>query len=221
MSDFTDRLVQACHDERGRFENGALKEWMEPVFRRVGDYWDRLADLPQYAGWQGYNGRSDVRLGANGRPVADGNRNQPWSAAFISFVMREAGAGDTFAYAPSHSVYVVKALREAAKAASKHPFIARRHKLYAPKPGDLIACERQKTVDPNFDTYVSFVAQGRFEAHSDIVTEVTDKAVTTVGGNVGNSVREKRWPLDTSGHIGNADPLSRTSMVICVIESRL
>ena len=38
---------------------------------------------------------------------------------------------------------MVKALREAKKATSNAKFIARRHTQYAPKAGDLIACERR------------------------------------------------------------------------------
>ncbi len=222
MTDFTDRIVAMARSERDTFRNGAEKEWMDSVYLRVGDYWNRLAQLPQYASWAGYNGKSDVTFDKKtGKPAKHGNRNQPWSAAFISFLMAEAGAGTAFSCAPAHSVYIVKALREAAKPRSNAAFIARRHRQYAPIPGDLIACERQKQIDPNFDTYISYVAQGRYEAHCDAVVEVSATALVTIGGNVGSSVREKRWPVDKNGMIGNADPGDATATVICVIETRL
>jgi hypothetical protein len=103
MSDFTDALIRHCQAERDTFGNGARKEWMADVFERVGDYWDDLATIPEFAHWKGTNGRSDVKLDAKGNPVKDGNKNPHWSAAFISFVMRKAGAGDAFSYASAHS----------------------------------------------------------------------------------------------------------------------
>ena len=220
-SQFVSKLVQVCEEECAFFGNGAKKEYKDSVFERVGLYWSRLAEIPQYKSWAGYNGKSGVKLDKNGEPIKDGNRNQPWSAAFISYVMHKAGADDHFAYAPSHSVYIVRALDQAKKAKPSSPFVARRHKQYSPKLGDLIACERKPAVDPNFDTYKSFVAQGKYEAHCDVVTEVHEKHVMTIGGNVSNSVTRKKWPLDAGKMIGNHDPLSATAGVICIIENRL
>ncbi|KXG87595.1 hypothetical protein ATO67_18280 [Agrobacterium bohemicum] len=135
--------------------------------------------------------------------------------------MSVAGADKKFSYAPSHSVYIVKALEQAKKTKPTEEFIARRHKTYTPKLGDLIACERKPSIDPNFDTYKSYVAAGQYEAHCDIVTEVHDKFVITIGGNVKNSVTRKKWPLDGNKMIGNHDPGSSTSGVICIIENGL
>ena len=53
-----------------------------------------------------------------------------------------------------------------------------------------------------------------------MVVKVTDKEVITIGGNVGNSVKTKCWPLEKR-KIGNIDPLSPSASVICVIECRL
>ncbi|NUO01048.1 MAG: DUF2272 domain-containing protein, partial [Saprospiraceae bacterium] len=53
------------------------------------------------------------RTGAGATTAAQGSYTDaaafPWSAAFISFVMREAGAGDTFNYSTGHSYYAVAA----------------------------------------------------------------------------------------------------------------
>ena len=220
MSQFTDKLVAQCSNELLIFHDGEKKEWMKDVYLEVGKYWNKLAEIPQYESWKGYNGRSDIKFGDNGEPVKNGNHNQPWSAAFISYVMAEAGAGEKFAYAPSHSVYIVKALKDAAKSHSDAVFIARRHADYSPKVGDLIACERQPAINPNFDTYIDYVKQKKYEAHCDVVVEVRDNEVVTIGGNVSNSVHRKHWPLKNS-RIGNFDPNSSTAAVICVIECRL
>lgn len=221
MSTFTDNVVTYCNQELAVFKNGTSKEWMADVYLEVGKYWDRLAEIKEYKNWKGYNGRSDVKLDSSGKPKKDGNKNQPWSAAFISWIAYKAGAGDAFKYAPSHSVYMVAALKEATKAKPKAKFIARRHKLYVPKVGDLIACERQAALNPSFDTYITYAAQGKYEAHCDFVVEVTDKAVITIGGNVGNSVTRKTWKRDAQGYIGNTDPLSASATVVCIIECLL
>jgi hypothetical protein len=147
------------------------------------------------------------------------NKNQPWSAAFISFVAAMAGAGANFHYGPSHSMYIVDALREAKKPFSTAKFVARRHTDHAPKIGDLIACERRPDTEANFDTYIDFVKAGRFEAHCDFVVgfDAEHKHAITIGGNVSNSVSQKSWPLNAEGRIGSHDPKSATASVICII----
>lgn len=226
MSAFTDKVVQICQQELQRFGNGTQREFDTAVYKRVGDYWNALALVPEYARWRGYNGRSNVRftLLANGevkKPVPGShNKNQPWSAAFISFVAREAGAGGAFAYSPSHSKYIVNALKEARQPTGAR-FIARRHGQYTPKVGDLIACERREFDDADFDTYPSFVSAGRYEAHCDFVVAVDAGKAVTVGGNVGHSVKKKTWPLNAQGRIGDRDPGSSVAKVICIIETLL
>jgi hypothetical protein len=227
MTALTDAIVELCNGEAATFKNGALKEYNKAVFQRVGEYWNTLAETPKYKDWKGYNGRSDsvFDLDANGEVVGvpKVNKNQPWSAAFISWVMRRAGAGSRFAYSSSHSTYIVKALKEAKNAASVEPFIARRHNDYAPKIGDLIACERRKDTDATFDTYIRHVAAGKFEAHCDFVVAIDAGArtLTTIGGNVSQSVKRKTWPINEQGRIGDHDPESKVARVICVIENRL
>jgi len=233
LTAFTDEVVRICKQELELFGNGKLKEYDKPVYKRVGEYWDELARDPSYATWKGYHGRRQVELvlndqdevvrvktGADGRPL---NKNQPWSAAFISFVAARAGAGGKFNYGPSHSVYIVKALKEAAKPNSTAPFIARRRDGYAPKVGDLIACERLESADPTFDNYIDFVKNGRYEAHCDYVIgfDAQKQNAITVGGNVSNSVKTKKWPLDGQGRIGRTDPNNASGGVICIIENRL
>lgn len=228
MSTFTDEVVRICNEEKEKFGNGAKKEWMDDVYKEVGKYWDQLATDPTYKDWAGYNGKKHIEFDSKGipkKPKERYNKNQPWSAAFISWVAHEAGAKDAFSYAPSHSLYIVKALKEGKKVeagkTSTAKFIARRHKKYTPKVGDLIACERVPKADPTFDDYPSYVAAGKYQSHCDFVVEVGASAVTTVGGNVSDSVKTKTWPLDSKGRIGNADPVEKSKKVICIIECLL
>ena len=221
MTEFTDAVARICREELATFRNGQLKETDEAVFRRVGDYWNELAKQPEFKKWKGYNGRSDCEFDTSGRLIR--NKNKPWSAAFISFVAAKAGAGDNFRYGASHSVYIVRALRQAANPSSTDKFIARRHTQHAPKVGDLIACERRTDTDATFDTYIDLVADDKFEAHCDFVVEIDrqNRKLITIGGNVGNSVSQKTWPLDGQGRIGNQDPNSSIAKVICIIECLL
>ena len=77
--------------------------------------------------------------------------------------------------------------------------------------------------DATFDTYIDLVADDKFEAHCDFVVEIDrqNRKLITIGGNVGNSVSQKTWPLDGQGRIGNHDPNSSIAKVICIIECRL
>ena len=82
--------------------------------------------------------------------------------------------------------------------------------------------DRRKMTTP-ISIPIDYVAAGRYEAHCDVVIGFNDKKTRaiTVGGNVGNSVSRKEWPLDENGRIGDRDPTSRDAGVICVIECRL
>ena len=67
-----------------------------------------------------------------------------WSATFISYVMRIAGAGAHFPYAADHAEYINIAKQMATGAASGWVVSAERPSAYAPQPGDLICMGRGK-----------------------------------------------------------------------------
>ena len=62
-----------------------------------------------------------------------------WSAAFIDYVMRMAGAGAAFPYSPSHSDYINAARTERGIAVQALPL-----DRYAPEPGDLVCMWRAR-----------------------------------------------------------------------------
>ena len=218
MTNFTDQVVNLCEQEYDLFGRGTKMEWMNGAYQRVGDYWNQLATIDKYKDWKGYNGRSDVVFTNNG--LVKKNKNQPWSAAFISWVAFHAGASNNFRYSPSHSTYIVAALRAAKSANSTEKFIARRHEDYKPKVGDLIACERRPDVDPNFDNYIDYVKQKKYEAHCDFVVEVGTNKLSVIGGNISNTVTRREWPTN-GGLIQGVDPQRPDNNVICIIECRL
>lgn len=226
MSAFTDEVVRLCRAELEFFGDGKLKEYDKAAYKRVGTYWNALALEPDLAKWKNYNGRSDckLKLDAAGEVVrVISNNNQPWSAAFISWVARGAGAGKQFSYSSAHAGYILKALAEAKKATSKAKFIARRRTAYRPKVGDLIACERLTSADPTFDNYADYVKAGRYEAHCDFVVGANGDGtkLLTIGGNVGHSVKQKLWPINSKGLADKTDPTNPDATVICIIECLL
>ena len=81
----------------------------------------------------------------NGQEIDSGRDDYyAWSAAFISYVMRTAGAGARFPYAPSHYVYINVAKEMKLGRTSGWAVVAERLDEYAPVAGDLICYSRGK-----------------------------------------------------------------------------
>jgi hypothetical protein len=144
------------------------------------------------------------------------NVREPWSAVFVSWCVKQAGATkDEFKFSAQHSVFVYAAIknRNNSNAAFRgHPINA-----YAPQVGDIIQNNRNGN-KYDFD-YASKHAS--YFSHSAIVVEKTTNAagkpvVLTVGGNEDDKIGTKAVPLDTQGKI-----IQRSaSPFICVIENR-
>lgn len=109
-----------------------------------------------------------------------------WSAAFISWVMRQAGAGDAFRYSGAHTTYVGAAKRNR-MANNSNPFKAYRTSEVAPRVGDLV-CNARSNSGVTYDN----VDRGSYKSHCDIVVEVLPGRVKAIGGNVQNSVSKKQ-----------------------------
>src|SRR4029077_13212686 len=87
---FRQRIVRIANQELARWGNGAIKETNPRTRRVLQDYWKTGA---------GANFSEDQL----GDPAFQ--KAHPWSAAFISWVMRTAGAGNAFKYSPAHAAY--------------------------------------------------------------------------------------------------------------------
>ena len=178
-----ERIVEIAKDELVYFENGSRKEDEEPHYKRVGEYWASIGI--------GYDGRSKI-------PDSDGGTYNPaWSAAFISFVMAETGAGLAFPGAAAHAVY----FNELADASGSAPlFIAARPEDAPLRPGDIVHFGRGSAKRYDFaEARAVYTADARYPSHSDIVVAVEDGKATTVGGNVSNSVKSKSVKLNADG----------------------
>ena len=157
------------------------------LWQRVADYWWQSQDLGarQAGTWSSlYN--------ENGTPY---NRSAPaWSAAFISYVMRTAGAGARFPYSALHADYINAAAR------NEGVLHAERPASYPPRPGDLICYGRAGAEALRFDD----LPTTRFFGHCDVVVAAVPGQLTVIGGNVSAAVTQKHIPTTQAGTI--ADP---------------
>jgi hypothetical protein len=122
----------------------------------------------------------------------------PWSAAFISWVARKAGAGPAFTYSSSHSKYIAAA-KQNRLSNNSNPFKAYRVTEAAPRVGDLVCASR----NGSGATYDNI--QYPMATHCDVVTEVRPGQIAMIGGNVSNSVTRKLVSTDQNGFVNKAD----------------
>ena len=163
-------------------------ERMPGLWERVGEYWWLGLNLDQREHlWTG-------KHGDNGQifpPQDDGT--YAWSAAFVSYVMRIAGAGTRFPYAASHSEYINRAVDRAA-GRGNWVVTAERLERYAPIPGDLV-CLSRGSQDVGFDD----LPREHFASHCGMVVDREPGMLDVIGGNVDDAValthvpRTGRW----------------------------
>ena len=91
-------------------------------YKRIGDYW-----------------REGLGLKFDGR-----DRNVPWSAAFISWVIKKAGAGNKFKYSGRHSKYIRDAIKKRKMNERRAAFKGYRINEVVPQVGDLVCASRGK-----------------------------------------------------------------------------
>ena len=126
-------------DTRPPLPADLMPERMPGLWERVGEYWwlGQDADRPE-AEWTGKHDAEGTEFSA------DQDDYYAWSAAFISYVMRMAGAGDGFPYARSHYIYINAAARQAQGREKGWVITARRPSEYPPALGDIICTGRDR-----------------------------------------------------------------------------
>jgi hypothetical protein len=119
-----------------------------------------------------------------------------WSAAFVSWVMKTAGAGDAFLANAYHTAYLDAAKRDRGNASK---FQAFRIDEVALEVGDVVCKDRPRTgaacSGTTYDNAHIRYANGAWRSsHGDIVLEVdnTRHCARVIGGNVSQSV-DDRW----------------------------
>ena len=144
------------------------KECSEVYKERVGEYWKKGT---------GYD--------YDGCTI-----HKPWSAAFISFIMKKSGAGKTFPYTSAHTNYIREFIqnREQGKA-----FEAYRLTEKPLEVGDLICYSRQSGV--------SYTSTHSYKSHCDIVVKVNRDTAEIIGGNVSDGVTKRIVDVDRDGYL--------------------
>ena len=165
------------------------------MWERVGEYW-RLGQNPDRleAAWTGKHDE-------NGREFpASKDYRFAWSAAFVSYVMRSAGAGARFPYATSHHTFINIARQMSLGTTQGWALTAERPDAYAPQPGDLVCFSHTRTPL----RFADVPRRRPFPAHCDIVVANQAMVMTVVGGNVDDAVAEKHVPVTEDGKLSNA-----------------
>ncbi len=167
------------------------------LWQRVGEYWWTSQDGGSaFAYWTG-------KHDSNGRVFGAGqDGHYAWSAAFISYIMRVAGAGDRFPYGAAHADYINAAKAQADAGGGPLVVTAERIDRYAPQPGDLICLGRSSSRALTYDD----LPTGSFPGHCDFVVAAAPGQLTVVGGNVDDTVTEKHIPTTPAGTL--ADPVA-------------
>jgi len=165
-------------------------ERAEGLWQRVGEYWWLSLDPSQReAAWTG-------KHDAAGRVFPpEQDATYAWSAAFVSYVMRMAGAGPGFPYAAGHDVYI----RAATTDDPKLVVVAERPEAYAPRPGDLICTGREENARLRYDDLARTPV---FLSHCDIVVDIGGPdGLSAIGGNVSDSVAMRHFPVMPDGRL--------------------
>lgn len=170
---FKQRVQTIALKEWEFFNRGKKKENQDGAWQRIGNYWKE-------------------GVGLN----LDGRNPEPWSAAFVSWVMKKAGAGNKFKYAAGHSVYIRDAIKKRKDNDTQAAFKAYRLHEVAPQVGDLVCTSRAKDAGKvGYDTTRSYAS------HCDIVVATRPGEIDVIGGNVGNSVGKKTLKIDSQGKL--------------------
>ena len=192
-------IVAIAKAEFGRF-NG-IDEGDQPLRGRVADYYE---------------------AGGGSRNLDPTRNENAWSAAFVSFCVKQAGATpQQFKFNLSHSVFVHAAIANAD--ANRGVFRGHRVSEHAPKLGDLIHHNR----DGGTLTFDFARAHTGYPSHSAVVVDFEMRNgvrhAVTVGGNEhlsggSGTVGRKRFALDANGFL---DQASIGPRLICVVENLL
>jgi hypothetical protein len=185
---------QNIADPEAEATRAVKPEREEGLWQRVGEYWWLgLNTGSAESAWTGKHDGSGVVF----PPDVDGD--YAWSAAFISYVMRIAGAGRRFPYSGDHADYINAARRVSLGETNAWLVAAERVQDYAPRPGDLVCFGRGKAKGLRFE---DLPTPDLFTSHCDIVVDTTVPGqIAVIGGNVEDSVTMNTVPVTADGKL--------------------
>jgi hypothetical protein len=198
----------------------ATREW-EFFGRQTVLMKGREESIPHVGAWEDedatYSGRVNAYWRAVGKPGLYGmDCRQPWSAAFMSWVLEGAGVPESqFRPAPAHWMYLTGLIEEASFPGRY--FVPRRIGDYSPEPGDLVCAYRGRHRPPGSGGYASAWGLRGSPTHCDLVVSKNGRSLEVIGGNVRNSVSRVTLELDSKGRL---QPVPRRPWFL-VIQNRL
>jgi hypothetical protein len=129
------------------------------------------------------------------------SRDHPWSAAFIAYVMRQAGAGDHFPYRASHSGSIKEAIHNRQHSVRNARLIGHPVLEYAPRPGDLLCTTRAWATGKV--TYANADQFDFFPSRCELVVRVSSGQIDAIGGDLREAVTLHTIPA-VNGKIAEA-----------------
>lgn len=185
---FQKKLASIAQGQFDKFH--LMREQQPPLAKQIEDYW-------------------------RGIGLAFPGVDTAWSAVFVSWCVKQAGAtAAQFVFASAHSRFVNAAIRNAEDGVGV--FHGRDLSDYAPKVGDILQNNRGGN---HFDFKFARTHKD-YKSHSAVVIEVgvdnRGRYLRTVGGNESDSVGLKEVRLTPTGMVRNDDGL-----YIAVIETLL
>lgn len=184
-------------------EGGYLADHGLVAWQRVASYW---RDSGTLAAMGGIDGAPSCAALDGSRYTASDCRafisDNPWSAAFVSWVMMQAGVSG-FVRSPRHIDYI----RAAYRSDGGSPYRLTDPALEKPAPGDLLCLLRGRDRSLGFAGLSAELARGgtvHWKSHCDIVVAANvggDRTLYLVGGNVLNTVMMRKLELDRAGRL--------------------
>lgn len=168
-------------------------------------YHEDEESIPHVGIWEDDDESHIVRINEYWRAVGKSGLSgsdcqQPWSAAFISWVMKTAGVPEIrFPRASAHWIYLSKIIRDPTGLYAA--FVPRSIRDYSPRPGDLICANREHYTLPSITRPLDSYWLENAKLHCDIVVERSGSVLEAIGGNVRNSVSKSILTLDADGHL--------------------
>ncbi|HEX8167935.1 MAG TPA: DUF2272 domain-containing protein [Beijerinckiaceae bacterium] len=181
---FAHDLADIALEQHAKFQ--FLNEHDDKLCKQIKRYWDETVG--------GFTSCTDV----------------PWSAVFVSWCVKQAGATSTeFKFAAAHSVFVHDAINNTPRA-----FQGVKITAHAPQIGDIIQNNRGGTSHD----FAFAKANKNYASHSAIVVEVgqdsAGRFALTVGGNESDAIRRTRVACDSNGLIKQKS----TNPYICILK---
>jgi hypothetical protein len=181
-------LIAAAVAEWHRFERGQGLEFEDPFFKFVGEMWKA------------------INIDLDGR-----DRDVPWSAAAISFVVRKAAkahaAYGKFKFADGHARYVHDSIRKREAGETRTPFWGFRITERKPQLGDIVCKNRGDGI-----TFDVARRTDQFRSHCDIVVAIDSPAnrLLALGGNVAQSFETTEYRLAPGDFLATHTPSGET-----------